>query len=247
MLRRNATVKPFLVSLVEPVAYLKSELETEPDAKLHRPGVIALRTDYTPSIWACNIVGRIVEHRVVEKVSHDELELGVDALDDLDVFRHSHIHVPIAKSTDISVAACPGVNTQNWVANRGKHACGVRKQVKVPVVVVQRGIYFVPFREDALFVAEEIGAIGRAERLPVGIGVAIGRCPAPNRENRRNLPASEDMTGQTMLTLVEGRFIQAVDVVHELSIEVLQPVHVVEVECIVGRVFAGGLDESPGT
>src|SRR5438552_9628329 len=26
MLRRNATVKPFLVSLVEPVAYLKSEL-----------------------------------------------------------------------------------------------------------------------------------------------------------------------------------------------------------------------------
>jgi uncharacterized protein (DUF433 family) len=27
MLRRNATVKPFLVSLVEPVAYLKSELQ----------------------------------------------------------------------------------------------------------------------------------------------------------------------------------------------------------------------------
>src|SRR5438132_9939536 len=29
MLRRNATVKPFLVSLVEPVAYLKSELAAE--------------------------------------------------------------------------------------------------------------------------------------------------------------------------------------------------------------------------
>src|SRR6266849_5796299 len=176
----------------------RKKLETEPDTKLHLPGVIALRTNYTPAPRICNIVGWIIERRMVEQVGDDELELGADTLDDLDVLRHSHVHVPIHQATDCSNAARPVVNTQNWVTNGIEHSLRISEHVQARPrrtilranairtgdSVADRGAPSVRFRVDALFIAKEIGAIGRAERLAVGIREAIDRRPAPNGEDR---------------------------------------------------------------
>ncbi len=77
-------------------------LEAEPDSKLHLPGVIALTVDNTEGRrrgWI-DALGkergvRICEHRMVERVGYDILELQADALYDTKVFHHSHVHVPI--------------------------------------------------------------------------------------------------------------------------------------------------------
>ena len=55
MLRRNATVKPFLVSLVEPVAYLKSELIfQDTKSRVTRP-IRTKRNDYRAGLLHCGI------------------------------------------------------------------------------------------------------------------------------------------------------------------------------------------------
>jgi len=52
MLRRNATVKPFLVSLVEPVAYLKSELKIS--RQWRREETVSLNTERWTNVAVSN-------------------------------------------------------------------------------------------------------------------------------------------------------------------------------------------------
>ncbi len=52
MLCPNGTVKPFLVSLVEPVAYLKSELVPNLQPELNFPGIISLARQVAKSAKA---------------------------------------------------------------------------------------------------------------------------------------------------------------------------------------------------
>jgi hypothetical protein len=101
-------------------------------------------------------------------------------------------------------------------------------------------------REDALLVAGEAGAICRTERLAIGVGRAIYRRSAASGENRRNRPATEDVPEQAMLSLVVGVINQGVNVVNELAVKLLEPLHVVNVEGSFS-VYALVADESSGT
>src|ERR1051325_11493089 len=181
---------------------------------------------------------------MVENVSNDELELSADTLVDLHVFRYSHVHIPVRQTPDQADSAGSGIEPQNWIANGIKHRSRIGEHVQRPSVVMDGVSAGVWFREDTLFVAEEVCAIRRAEGLAVRIRKAIERRAAAQGEYRRDRPAAGDMTQHSVLSLVEGWLIHGIDVVHELPVEVLQPVHIVEVEGIVRRVLAGGLDKS---
>src|SRR5260370_10634180 len=73
---------------------------------------------------------RIVKHGVVENVSNDELELGAHALQDLDVFRHSQVHIPIGQPTEYSNTASPGVKTQDCGTSRVVRGKRISKDVQ---------------------------------------------------------------------------------------------------------------------
>src|ERR1700693_5553348 len=124
------------------------KLETEPDTELHLPGVIALAVHNTEGGrrgWI-DALGkergvRICEHRVVEYVGDDVLELQADALYDMNVFHHSHVHVPVRQATEHANAASPGVETQNWGTKGVQYAIGIRIDVELPsiTILVERG------------------------------------------------------------------------------------------------------------
>src|SRR5260370_33442686 len=116
---------------------------------------------------------------MVKKVADSELKLGADALHDLDVFRHSHIHVPIHQAADKSNAASSGIKTENWIASSGKHCGGGRKNVQCPVSVVDRDAWG-RSRDNGLFFVEEVGALPPAQRLSVRLRISIERRPAPS-------------------------------------------------------------------
>ena len=80
--------------------------------------------------------------------------------------------------------------------------------------------------------------------MGVGIGVAIDRGPATIGEDRCEGPTTEEAPNRAVLSLVVRVVNQGVHVVNKLPIKVLHTIHVIEVESIVRRVLASGLDES---
>src|SRR5271155_1287970 len=98
--------------------------------------------------------------------------------------------------------------------------------------------------ENALLVVEVAVAIARAERLRIGSRVAINRRAAASSEDGGNRPTTRDTPYEALLRLVIWVLNHGIDVVHELTIEVLNTIHVLEVERIVGSVFAGSLNDS---
>ena len=101
--------------------------------------------------------------------------------------------------------------------------------------------------EDALFVVEVAVAIARAKRLGIGGGVAVDRRAAASREDGGEGPTTRDTPYEALLRLVIWILNHGIDVVHELAIEVLNTIHVLEVERIVGSVLAGSLYNSSCT
>ncbi len=183
---------------------------------------------------------------MIEHVGDDELELGVYALRDLDVFRHSCVNVPVRQAPDRSYAARSIIQAQDWVANRSEETGWVCKDVERArtSIAVQRGAVRVRSREDALLVVEKVGTITPAEGLGVGIRAAIDRRAASISEDGCECPPTEQVSQHAMLPLVVRVINQGVNVVDELAIEGLDAIHIIEIERIIRRVLAGSLDES---
>jgi hypothetical protein len=226
----------------------RKKLEIKPDAELHLARVVALRIDYAKAVGICTIKARIEEHGVIEHVGDDILEFETNPLVDLNVFHHSQVHIPIGEATDEAISTSSVVYAQDWVTNCGKEASWVRKGIECSItrIVMKRGAVRMRSREDALLVAAEAGAICRTERLAIGVGKAIYRRSAASSKNRRNRPATKEVPEQAVLSLVVRVINESVDVVHELAVKLLEPVHVVDVEGVILRVCAGSLDESSG-
>jgi len=225
----------------------RKKLETQADSKLQRPRVVALRADHAPGAEVSRIQSRIKEHRVVEQIGGDELELEASALVDPNVLRHSHVHVPIREAAENANTAGASIQTQNRIASCGRHGSGIREDVEIPGVIVDRVATCVFLRENTLFVVKEVGAITRTERLGVRIGVAVEWRTAADSKDRGDCPPAKDVANKAMLAFEDRRIVQCEDVVHKRTVEVLQPVHIVQVEYIVERVLAGGLDKSAST
>lgn len=101
----------------------RKKLEADPQAELQLPGVIALLVDHAEVRYV--VRGRteagIKEHRVIEHVVGDELELGINPLPDLDVLGHPHVHIPVRQTADHRpVAASSLVQAQNRRTNGGE-------------------------------------------------------------------------------------------------------------------------------
>jgi len=102
-------------------------------------------------------------------------------------------------------------------------------------------------RENALLIVKEATAIASPERLGVGTGIAIDRRAATGSEDWCKLPATCEVADKSMLPLVPRIIDEGVDVVNELTIEVLIPIHIVEIERIVDGVLTRGLNKSTRT
>src|SRR5579863_5216915 len=100
--------------------------------------------------------------------------------------------------------------------------------------------------ENALLVIEVAVAIARSERLGIGGRVAVNRRAAASSEDGGKGPTTRDTPYEALLRLIKWVLNQSIDVVHELAIEVLNTIHVLEVERIVGSVLAGSLNDSSG-
>ena len=117
-------------------------LESEPEAKLHLPGVIALAV-YDPKRRPrphCRIdaqaglrVSRewIREDGVVEHVGDDIFEPQADLFCDMNIFHHSHVHVPVHQSAEHAKATRVAVETQNRRTKGAQQGVRIGKDVEL--------------------------------------------------------------------------------------------------------------------
>src|SRR5215469_6953460 len=252
-----------------------SKLEVNAEPKLHRAWVAALGTEHAPSSWRRGIEGRIQELVVVEQVGEHGLERETDPLRSLDVLHHTHIHVPVRHAAKNAVgtfrccAANMGSDAQDrrcsqviggqriaedvdlgWGCGTGSSGANPRGRIPNHAVMGGRAVWLT-IGEYTTHVGEKARGVGGTELLPA-IGESVRhsagqRQTASSGEDGRERPSTEQAANDALLSFEQRGLVYEEHVVHELAVEVLITVLVIEVIRIVGGIFTGRLHESAGS
>ncbi len=126
---------------------LERLLEVESNSKLHCSRSIALSRQRAKAgrIARVSVVARtgIEEVDVVQNVDENDARLEVEALRELDLFRHAEIKAPIRQAPDDAPAAVTGVEAKNWLTDAVVHSLRVGEQVETKA----RGTYTCPYQK----------------------------------------------------------------------------------------------------
>lgn len=239
----------------------RKKSEVHPDPKFHGARESSFCRKLPKRLWVLPgyVEIRVQQLVVVQNIDEINRSLGTEALRDSEVFLYAQVHVPVRQPAELPEAAAVAIEAQDQRANVAEYGRGIREHVgdhlgagwRCHLNVVKRRACSGSGGQHAVRVCPDISTVPGTEilrtcvpfrRKTSRIGVTKIRGTAACGEDRGKGPTAQKVSEHTLLIAIVGRLVDEEHRIHELAIEDLWAVLVIQVKRINGSLLTRGLN-----